>query len=144
MKNKYYTPEIEDLYVGYECEHTSNMSSFIVEDYDDVVKDKLTSTDLRWYIQWAEEENSLKKFIRTKYLDQSDIESLGWVCQEYTQDGYNQSYTKLVSSESGYDLIYCAGWGGKWQIDDRGNGVFWGEIKSINELKKIMQYLNIK
>jgi len=143
-QNRYYTPDISELHVGYECEHTSNMSAFICEDYDDVVKDKLTSTDLKWYITWGEEEGGLKKFVRTKYLDKSDIESCGWTCQEYSQDGYNQSYTKNVDSESGYDLIYCAAWDKKWQIDDCGEGIYWGEIKSINELRQIMKWLKIK
>ncbi len=169
-QNKYYTPDISELHVGYECEHTSNMSAFICEDYDDVVKDKLTSTDLRWYITWGEEEGGLEKFVRTKYLDQSDIEGCGWEKVEESSDRFgileirgriDKKYPGIVWAEpmGVFWNICCAPvqinnpvpkvsitkteWGGftggKTTVD-----VYAGECKSINELKKIMQWLNIK
>ena len=148
QQNKYYTPDISELHVGYECEHTSNMSAFICEDYDDVVKDKLTSTDLRWYITWGEEEKGLEKFVRTKYLDQSDIESCGWVKDWDENSNYTDCYKLLVKSDindqsdDNWEL---------WQYgkivsisNESSNRCFDGECKSINELKKLMQWLNIK
>ena len=135
-KNKYYTPDIEDLHVGYQC-----------EEYHRYLGD-----NPYWQKAILEIESNdnhgdalmLDGTYRTKYLDQEDIESLGWKCQEYTQNGYNQSYTKDANSESGYDLTYCTAWGEKWQIDYCGSGIFWGEIKSINELRKIMKMVGIK
>lgn len=139
-QNKYYTPDIEDIRHGYEYEYL-NING------DEDVWEKAIFPNPHYHEQsgWVEyNAHSHLVNIRTKYLDKSDIESCGWTCQEYTQDGYNQRYTKNVDSESGYDLIYCAAWDKKWQINDCGYGIYWGEIKSINELRKIMQWLKIK
>lgn len=142
-QNKYYTPDLEDIHVGYEMEWLQKACPDALDGVDvdtwfkyDYNFQGFSIRGLTYLIE--------DRKIRTKYLDKSDIESCGWTCQEYTQDGYNQSYTKNVDSESGYDLIYCAAWDKKWQIDYCGEGIYWGEIKSINELKKIMQYLKIK
>jgi len=157
QQNKYYTPDISELHVGYECEHSSNMSAFICEDLDDVVKDKLTSTDLKWYITWGEEEGGLEKFVRTKYLDRSDIESLGW---EYRED----SFHRKVTEEKGEVYVPTHYWFTKpdtqmtltWypgeKVHIENSDPMWmlpsvkysGECKSINELRKIMNWLNIK
>lgn len=153
-QNKYYTPEISELYVGYQCEHTSNMSAFIVEDYDAVVKNKLTSTDLRWYTQWAEEENGLEKFVRTQYLTQQDIESLGWF---NGLEGWFYKDIEGIVQLNGeffnagqwcrfgdYELHY--NFNDKFMIisDESRKILFNGEIKSINELRKLMTWLKIK
>lgn len=141
QENKYYTPDISELHVGY-CNYQvcykKDMWTDALPIADGVQIDNVIDL-LAGRVGFNAEPH-----VRTKYLDKSDIESCGWTCQEYTQNGYNQSYTKNVDSESGYDLIYCEAWDKKWQIDYCGEGIYWGEIKSINELKKIMKYLKIK
>lgn len=132
MENRYYTPDLEDLFIGYECE----MRNFMQDSY--------SKFDISC---WEDMEYNAYPYVdklRTKYLDKEDIEKCGWTCQEYISNGYNQSYTRNEDSESGYDLIYCEAWGGKWQIDHCGGGIYWGEIKSINELRKIMKMIGIK
>lgn len=153
-QNKYYTPDISELHVGYECEHTSNMSAFICEDYDDVVKDKLTSTDLRWYITWGEEEKGLEKFVRTKYLDKEDIESCGWkidvekekrrknhVSAPYISKGKNGM---LSQHDGNYMISTIIGPPTEDSYGSLGQPMYLGPIKSINELRTIMKYLNIE
>lgn len=118
-ENKYYTPDITELYVGYECKHTSNMSAFI----------------------WSEKEGGLQKFLRTKYLDRSDIERCGW-----THVG-GQNYEMIIPSTiekqpadkwelTHYDKIVCIN-------SEYSNRCFDGECKSINELRTIMKFLKI-
>ena len=153
-QNKYYTPDISELHVGYECEHTSNMSAFICEDYDDVVKDKLTSTDLRCYITWGEEEEGLEKFVRTKYLDKEDIESCGWKWLGTIYGENMTSKTSMYELSTGTEIKDTKEnrWQMKYSYDNQKASIsqgtnwmrFFGECKSINELKKIMQWLNIK
>lgn len=67
--DKYYTPEIEDFYVGFEFEENqidSNWKSYGWEK-------KVVTVDFNF--------KSTSEYIglcRVKYLDKSDIESLGW------------------------------------------------------------------
>ena len=87
MENKYYTPEIEEFKVGFEfeqfgkytefkvCQNTYGYYSKIGETIETVgwkpkVCEEFDFEDLEEYL-----ENDL---IRTKYLDQEDIESLGF------------------------------------------------------------------
>jgi len=69
-ENKYYTPEIEEFFVGFEYE----------------VYDKLHGV-------WNKENNfflqqgDFKDSIRVKHLDREDIESLGWEHDQTTKDG---------------------------------------------------------
>lgn len=65
MENKYYTPEIEDLRVGYECQWNdlSIWRDEILDSYG------LFATIIN------ESNESLVSKIRTKYLDKQDIES---------------------------------------------------------------------
>lgn len=66
--NKYYTPDLEDLCIGYECEILNTADA-----------------QLRWYKETVDKAmlpivvRISDKGIRTKYLDREDIESLGWV-----------------------------------------------------------------
>lgn len=96
MENdKYYIPDIEDLYVGYECQADDNVGEFAVE---------ICATEERLNYMWlsdAKHPNAYYKcltgkdisryeggnvchngfiplVLRTKYLDKGDIESLGW------------------------------------------------------------------
>ena len=69
---KYYTPSIEELYVGFECEHTTNMSAFKVDDDSRIYNSPLTIHELSDYTKWSLEENGLDKFVRVKYLDKED------------------------------------------------------------------------
>lgn len=149
MENKYFTPNIEDLYVGYVCEHTSNMGAFECNDTDRIVKDSLSILDLNQYLTWSyQEEGGLKKFIRTKYLDSLGIESLGWehVGGQMISLG-RQNYEKsgiVLKHFPRFNSIFIAKAIDQNVLDGFYDKLFEGECKSINELKKIQQYLNIK
>ena len=132
MENKYYTPEIEEFHVGFECEkmipHTNgghqislvntDQKPFIVRDVFDIPRDRAT---LSWF--------------RVKYLDKKDIESLGW---------------KLVWNEK--SLTFQLGkyildfWYSTLQLQivhGDANIIFKGCIKNKSELKRIMKQLKI-
>jgi hypothetical protein len=149
--NLYYIPTIEEFHVGFEYEikikdtwklmNTSVSSFSAISDYDG------TS-----YL----EEDLINNDIRVKYLDQSDIESLGWkLSNQY--DGAWWEWDKLIpdAEEMWHPL-------GNWKyrlsldenmkvhIDGRNpsNGgqtkKFNGTIKNKSELIKLMKQLDIK
>jgi hypothetical protein len=59
MEKKYYTPDISEFYVGFECEFKDLSGNFIP-------------------IVHTEESISYKDTFRVKYLDKEDIENLGF------------------------------------------------------------------
>ena len=68
-KSKYYTPEINEFFVGFEYEHYHENCDSWLKCYYDTMYDQRESSDL--------DELHMDKE-RVKYLDKSDIESLGF------------------------------------------------------------------
>jgi len=77
MENKYYTPDIEDIHIGYECE--------IYRGQDTWTKYIFQEEDLfgRFYEQ-GEKINLKKVEFRTPYLTKEQIESKGWEIDKYS------------------------------------------------------------
>lgn len=128
-QNKYYTPTIEEFHIGFEYE-------FKHPDYE--VWNKYTTPEF----QMEREDcipfvGNLNNF-RVKYLDQEDIESLGWVYnEEYDCYFYQTSPTikawKLYVINEQLDIeILCFG-----------ECTFSGTIKNKSELKRLMKQLGI-
>lgn len=130
MKEEYYTPKIEDLFVGYECES------------DNMEKDNFISSEVKVNTSFPaiEEYYIPKKLIRTKYLTQEQIEKEGWIYDE----------NKDVYSKNDYFLKIYTGY-----IDNRImsfkisiftpiSKYYFGDCPSINEFRKIMKLLNIQ
>ena len=149
---KYYTPKIEELYVGFECEHTSNMTAFKIDDTDRIYKENLNQADLCNYLNWEIEEGGLEKFIRVKYLDREDIESLGFILKGksidlwFQREGiylrYDGHHLKNIMLQYGthdqrlrITFLYTSG---EEQIH------FEGKIKNKSELKKLVKQLEIE
>lgn len=140
MENKYYTPEIEEFYIGFEFESKETFTDGTVktqEDYDrcNWVKNICEVGDAP-YIERAligkNAQNGLCG-VRVKHLDREDIESLGWEQIEYDSFKIGSFIFELNNEYKSF--IYS----GK----DKGN-VFVGNIKNKSELKKLMQMLNIE
>ena len=151
-QNKFYTPKIEDLFVGYECErwvvgeygddwipHTTN-----AEDIADIVCYKHTGENLIY------SEGFPIEWLRTKYLDKKGIESLGWVYlpSDYKLEivqGYEKGNYWLFSLRNAKLIITIKDQSIEEWTHNWGNSqLFFGECKSINELRKLMEWLSIK
>jgi hypothetical protein len=148
--NKYYTPSIDEVYVGFELE------------YHNFSIDELGVPELnydRWDTTILKERNveTFMKFgigngVRVKCLDKFDIESLGWKCiKEYSTKQVFQSEIKEEGDfEYWFELdkylqtkwIEISLWKSKNNLSDERH-VFLGVIKNKSELKKLMQQLNI-
>lgn len=120
-ESKYYTPTIEEFYVGFEYEIFRDTGSAYDDWYD--TKETLDIHDLLNYIS--------QQSARVKHLDKEDIESLG-----FTQEGQcswinkNNWYIEWMPGDT-LD-VFCVS-------DCR----FKGTIKNKSELKKLMQQLGI-
>ena len=138
-KEKYYTPSIEEFYVGFEFEK-----------YDDRKAHYLNEGLTNWHkhiyglksIRLSQLPTHLyNNTIRVKYLDASDIEELGFVLEPYFKDvdyfGYRKGNIRLYLLEN--DRIEITTEDKKFE-----SYYFLGVIKNKSELKKVLNMLNIK
>lgn len=155
--NLYYTPTIEEFYIGFEYEY---MNGDIWEESEMRIQDyKSDGPDYERSDSWFEEEllGGIRT-VRVKYLDQSDIESLGWkthnndvftlgkMIKDAPEDWHNLGNWKyrLMISQVIEPVDPC-----RIFIDNRNpsnggaNQIFRGTIKNKSELIKLMQQLNI-
>lgn len=131
MENKYYTPELDEFYVGFECETNDDgdWEYYRVKKYTSLLElDKLLKLN----------------GIRVKYLDKSDIESLGW---DFNSEHLGP-YLKFKFTNS-FRYLYFYAQDNKIIIDNGGwyeDNVqyFQGNIKNKSELRRLMKQLGIK
>ena len=153
MESKYYTPDISELYVGFECEDktTPNWPRRIIEDPEYM---SILGFKTRVVSNSGEVTYNLENKIRVKYLDKSDIESFGF---EYITN--NNPETVIFSEqESNYEFdkyslhkkyysinLYLKREGHKYNLlyGYNDNELIGFTIKNKSELKKLLQQLNI-
>jgi len=152
MKNKYYTPKIEEFHVGFEYEVQANDDS---TEFENIIisKNKDSFSFMNRYAL-----NNIPYDVRVKYLDREDIESLGFkeetIPNCFKEDSLNQGYIKHINEKESL-LLHYNGETKKlflskqvvynevtdnWYTDF----LFQGTIKNISELKKLLKQLNIK
>lgn len=140
MENKYYTPEIEEFHIGYKYEITNG---------NEWVSKIFSKEDLKSFLYEKLENGINQKYIRTKYLDKEDIESLGW---KYTAKSIDIWFKKEGvferTSWTSKKATLHYNLEDKWlfiYLDDMGDEttIFTGKCPSINELRTIMKLLNI-
>ena len=88
MENKYYTPDIEEFHVGFEYEE------FYKETWRSVLYSGMGTTLYNFY--------SGNESIRVKYLDQEDIESLGFEAKD--RNGYGSAEDHFLLEEKEYGV----------------------------------------
>lgn len=147
MENKYFTPDIEDLYVGYKLE--------IKGKHDDDWKPVVLGKDAIWH-QFTNLENLGKAMeqLRVPYLTKEQIEAEGWTSfvTEYKKDIVPENMTYTFFRE---DRNYMLGWNFNTNkitliIKDPSlvenyytEPTFRGECKDINTFRKIIKLLGI-
>lgn len=145
-ENKYYTPEPEELFIGYTCE-IKNTADARLRFFPTVITKEFIGSIVR----------ISNTGIRTKYLDKEDVESLGWVngdLYEYYVKENSEFIYKLTNSPGNHYIIIDAIIKSKhpnFSINFPGEFFdyveairYVGECKSINELKVIMKLLRIQ
>ncbi len=144
-KSKYYTPSIEEFYVGFEYEILSN-EGFQEDDGDWNSFSFGTESDVYDFgmSDWPE---ALKyhideKQVRVKYLDRQDIEELGWKMikgreyQMFSNPKYAEWRLRIYTDVTISIRFYHPD-------DSKGELHFHGTIKNKSELKRLMQQLGI-
>ena len=155
MKSKYYTPDISDLFVGYECEKaildysSTGLAPVGWEPYK-------IGQDANWEKGLREMETFIlwnTRSLRTPYLTKEQIESEGWKyegAKDYLLFGYDVMQGFHNAMEKGDYVIQGRSLFGSQhlKIFDRSDQegahcVFEGFCPSINEFRKICKLLGI-
>ncbi len=151
MENKYYTPEISEFYPGFEYELLGYSGKMVPGG----ITQKWEKLEYSLDASYLNDEDSLKELldceeIRVKYLDQSDIEELGFTVVKTKGNSFeaikkfNFTYEDCTT-EGEYNIIvggdkYCV-----IKLKDIGETtLFRGEIKNKNVLKQVFKMLDIK
>lgn len=165
MENKYFTPKIEDLRIGYKCEiNTISCQPIIINLSEDLPPEKIGDETNVWKKIIINDNNInasiciLKEMkLRTPFLTKEQIEGEGWIYKNYLKDGGTSIFIK-----DNYELYFYRtnnNSTSEISISLRSeqtmkttlvppiitlNYLFQGTCKSINEFRYIMKLLNIK
>jgi len=131
MENKYYTPSIEDIHVGYICQ-TNDRNT-----------DNPNWIDKIFFLDDFESLDSYLHFYRTPYLTKEQIEAEGWVEMSPPIISISREFRNIPFIKDGYRLDYNIN-SNQLAITISREFLFYGECKSINELRIICKLLNIK
>ncbi len=147
-ENKYYTPEIEDLHVGYEVESyewSRDEAGVEALNYDRWVSTKLDERRIETILKYKNLSG-----IRVPYLTKEQIEAEGWEIEEghtgqfYRKKGefeiYRMSHYNTKTGDEELELkllIYTI-------QNEQSVFLYKGDYKSINEFRTLMKWLNIK
>lgn len=147
INNKYFTPAIEDLRVGYECE----MLQAVIGDYWDGTSIpphewlpfKISEFSLHM-LKWDKE--TIAKYIRVPYLTKEQIEAEGWSTPDFMVSANNDvmdTISPLIKRPFG-NILYCRQFGTLIKISEYGNNtLFIGECKDITTFRYICKLLGI-
>lgn len=136
QQNKFYTPDIKELHVGWEGQLMNRLNGKWEET-------KLTGYDIQEL--YMTDSSVLDICIKGKYLDKEDIESCGWeiVWEDNKEQGYKMVKPSAIKGQAPdewelthYDkIVYIS--------SEYSNRCFDGFCPSINELRAIMKLLQI-
>ena len=147
-KEKYYQPDISELYIGYECEINPQP----------ITNPNLWQSAVLKNVEYLKRVTERPESIRAKYLDSDDIISLGFeqlnqidphfgkISYLYNvpkdsdwMDGFKVSF--LLKHEQGKIRIEKQMFGGFTGTQKYNEQVYYGPCKSRNELKKILEWI---
>jgi len=139
--NKYYIPSINEFFIGFKYERLiiDNWKSFTMTDVPLFI-----DTNAKVLKELLED-----KWIRVKYLDKEDIESLGFVLNDNRgmSENYGYEFTKSTDKpfKKGFNLIFYWPNSNRLAITRLANSyLFDGKIKNISELRKLLKQLDIE
>jgi hypothetical protein len=145
MENKYYIPDITELFVSYKYEMISYSSNNYGTNKNDYIWKKFILDRKDYFSDYKEGsffEIILSRLsnnhIRTKYLDKQDLENEGWIQENEILFKLERDLTDrwyLLFDKEKQRIEFC---------DNNDEFEFAGTIKSINEFRNIIKYLEIK
>lgn len=148
---KYYQPELEEFHVGFEYDFLEQHGSpnekwvsKVLTEISDGEDDMYLGNTLHAIEKY--ERVYLRNAVRVKYLDEQDIEDLGWILEKTIYSGMRHKELRYILNNmylSFYpDIKHCCIHNGKEDYFESW-GYFSGQIKNKSELRKLMKQLGI-
>lgn len=151
MEDQYFIPKLDELYIGYECEFTGNPYNKMDKSSEwKTIKIGITQQGVE-VLPITRLPRMIKMgWIRTPHLSLESLKKEKWIYEDLLRGSGHilrkgnytlQTLPQMAIGEGRYwSKIYLKplnSWG-------KGEIIFDGVIKSINELRKIEQYLKIE
>ena len=133
MENKYYTPEVTEIHIGFEFEFETGIEGW--------KQFTITGHKIEAII---DNMSKFKSQFRVKYLDKDDIESLGWEHKQFVKEDnicLNFKLKDFVLTHWLQSPFENGLWIEVW--NDESDHAFSGYIKNKSELSKLMKQLGI-
>lgn len=155
MENKYFTPDIEDIYVGVVYEKYGK--GLQIDEFGRFLPEEIRDDEVKWReraIRYASDilHASIaldKETIRVPYLTKEQIEAEGWKEEQMYLNG---TFVMILGElNKGYELMFAEGNSQivitrVWTLfDDRvkRDNIYKGNCKDINTFRKIIKLLGI-
>ncbi len=132
MENKYFTPNIEDLYVGYECEINNIHGKWESITITFTNSNSFYKTDLAEVCLLVED-----KYVRVPYLTKEQIEAEGWKPE---QSYFRKNNLYLFFENNELEIEFGEPF--TWDASDS-DVRYKGECKDINTFRKLIKLLGI-
>ncbi len=154
--DKYYIPSIDEFHVGFRFEFAGLDNNWVKLDYQKLTLGKIApntgwTPDLKWLSSFKfdntiDKDTGLKDtdYFRVKYLDNDDIEELGW--EKRGKNGFKLLKSCKLDNGYLYETHFNLGF---YEVstmeitDGNGNILFYGKVKNYNELKNLMKWIFI-
>jgi hypothetical protein len=136
MENKYFTPEISDLYIGYECEKNCN----IIGAHSTEVEQVWLSYTIHYDRDFTNIESDIVDY-RVPYLTKEQIEAEGWKeTSKYKYEKIDSNITSYYGADHYLWIMHPATTvsGERYLANS-----FKGHCKDINTFRKIIKLLGI-
>lgn len=151
-KENYYTPDVEDIRVGYECEYETKSSlgwiKVMVAANNTTVPKEYNGIHISNLLDYLKQDN----WIRTPYLTREQIEAEGWILSDdklLTHPEGHQVWVHIIHNKDyKYVTMYVPHNEYLSIRRDTLNSelsiyVYQGKCKSINEFRTIIKWLEI-
>lgn len=155
-ENKYYTPDIEEFYIGFECELMSSYG-YLKGEWPNIMMEETNMLAKAEHFNWDLTKMIKAGTFRVKYLDQEDIESLGFKRGYSDRDGRSYDSYELITKEqfeccnfmtNNLELKHYYNNGNQYafytKIHKNYRCIFDGTIKNKSELKTILSMIGYK
>lgn len=136
MENKYFTPEITDIRVGYECQvlNNKNWDSIVINGINSD-EDYIHTTNCSYYAAGMSS-------LRVPYLTKEQIKAEGWENIKDLDDGAFSAIKTIGGTI--YKLTWTSDKSMQMWDTNFEHCVYFGYCPSINEFRTISKLLNIK
>ena len=134
--NKYFTPDIEDVYVGYELEWKCKIRN---QDWEKTICDTDLISIIYDEYEHADFEEPYNEQFRVPYLTKEQIEAEGWKF-DYNLGDFDY-YIKKINDKEEYELEFC--YKECININIWKRTLYHGECKDINTFRKLIKLLGI-